>query len=148
MSEVPQSIDRKLNLGGNAQVVLPDGSTANGKLIFSGIVPKITAKQDEKSGKTNQPAQYSATVSFEYKLGSLPQGILAKVKLEDTKVHNAHVCVPWNSISSSDGADWVHKLVEGDDWRKTRVKLGMRSDEMVEVLEGVALHEPVKSKLW
>jgi hypothetical protein len=41
------------------------------------------------------------------------------------------------TVSSNEGADWVQKLIEGDDWKKTKVKLGRRDNELVEVLEGV-----------
>jgi hypothetical protein len=146
--EVPQSIDRKLQLGSTAVITLPDGSSGNGSLTFSGVVPKNAGNKSEDPNKRAGPAQYLATVSFEYKLGSLPAGILAQVQLKSQADHTAKVCIPWNAVSSSDGADWVQKLIEGDDWKRTKVKLGRRDNELVEVLEGVSAHEPVKSRLW
>lgn len=146
-SAVIQALDTqvvKIKKGQKAQIQLEGTSQ-----FFEGFVTEINSMADPKT------QLFKVMLDFKKDGEPIPAGLTARVIFKDGPTKTA-LTLPWNAVQVSGDMAWVTPsspqdrsvATNGTSGTKKPVKLGMRTADQVEILEGIREGEWVEASLW
>jgi multidrug efflux pump subunit AcrA (membrane-fusion protein) len=110
--------------------------------VIRGQVDKISTMPDNSNRWLNPNLkEYITTIVLDSTLKTMKPGMSAKVEIQVAKLSDA-IAVPLQSVFAGSGQSYVF-LKTGDGYAKRVVKLGLSSNDMVEVKEGIKEGEVV-----
>lgn len=119
---VPYEIKPYVSIGEKVQVILPDARSLDG--IISSSMPLLDS--------TTQTQSYSIKVNPDQ---SIPQGLIAKVKILKSSINDAQT-LPKTSVLSDETQTnyWVMKMINDSTAVKVPVKTGIEKGDTLQIL--------------
>ncbi len=135
------------------EVKLTGGGRSRGRIRDISPISVDASRKEasvrEKGRNLSQtPSLYQITVRFEHPGPLLLPGLKTVLVFSSKDQTKAELCLPWNAVFVKGEENSVRIFREKEGWRRTRVLLGRRGRDYVEVTKGVTATDLVESRLW